>query len=159
MIGDNIRKVRESRGLGVNQLAELAEINASYLSALERGKKKNPSTKLIDKIANALEVPSDLLLKKSTTKTEEITNELLKISDFSAFEDMSNDDKKQTIKDILEQDPSIFYELNKELQDKFIVKESETNYDCVRSELPEEARKEIDTFMEFIKHKYNYKGE
>ncbi len=159
MIGNNIRKVRESKGLGVNQLAKLAGINASYLSAIERGEKKNPTTKLVDKIANALGVPADLLHKKTTTKTEEITNELLKISDFSAIEDMSSDDKKQAVKDILEQDPSIFYELTKELQNKFTLKESETNYDTMRSELPEKAQKEIDTFMEFIKHKYSYKGE
>jgi transcriptional regulator with XRE-family HTH domain len=157
MIGNNIRKVREGKNLGVNQLAKLAGINASYLSALERGEKKNPSTLFINKVAKALQVPRDLLLKENTNTIEEITNELLKISDFSAIGDMTSEDKKQAVQDILEQDPAIFYELDSELQNKFIIKESPANYNSLYATLPKEAQKEVDTFMEYIKHKYNVK--
>ena len=157
MIGNNIKKVREAKGLGLNQLAKLAGVNASYLSALERGEKKNPSTQLINKLSKALQVPGALLLRENSDTVEEISGELLKIAEFSGFDDMTNEDKKQALKDILEQDPSIFYELNSDLQNKFLVREAPSSYE--HNALPKEAQKELDNFMEYLKHKYNLKGE
>ena len=153
MIGENIKKLREKKGYGVNQLAKLAGVNSSYLSALERGEKKNPSTKIINKLASALGIPMDLILKDNTKRVEDITNELHKISDFSAL-DMTEDEQKEAVKEILSQDPSIFYELSKELQSKYVVQEQQSDY----SNFPAEAQKEINDFMNYIKHKYNIKG-
>ena len=43
MVGEKIKKLRETKDLSINELARIAEINPSYLSAIERGKKRNPS--------------------------------------------------------------------------------------------------------------------
>lgn len=164
MIGTNIKKIRESKGLGVNELARLASINPSYLSALERGEKTNPSTKIINKIAAALEAPSELLVREKNT-VNTIVNELYKISDFDALGDMLQEDKLQAVSDILEQDPSIFYELDEGLRNEIIrhgvstIKETSAVYGISDNQLPEEAQEELKNFMEYLKHKYNSKGD
>lgn len=63
MFGDNIKRIRELKGYGVNELARISGVNASYISALERGEKKNPSVEILEKIANALEVSIDEIMR------------------------------------------------------------------------------------------------
>jgi len=47
------------------QLANLSGISQSYINELERGKKKNPSKKTLDKLAKGLEVSvSDILFEE-----------------------------------------------------------------------------------------------
>ncbi|WP_421382029.1 helix-turn-helix domain-containing protein [Bacillus salacetis] len=62
MVGERIRSIRENKGLTINELAAKADISKSYISSIERDIQKNPSLKVLDKIAAALEVPLDLLL-------------------------------------------------------------------------------------------------
>lgn len=52
-----VREVREKKNIGLNELARETEINATYLSQLERGKKVNPSREIMQKISDALGVP------------------------------------------------------------------------------------------------------
>lgn len=59
MLGDNIKRIREKKGIGVNELSRLSGINASYISALERNKKKNPSIGTLESIAKALNVTAN----------------------------------------------------------------------------------------------------
>lgn len=54
LYGDKIKELRESKGLGVNELSRLSGVSAGYISALERGDKQNPSPKTLEKLANAL---------------------------------------------------------------------------------------------------------
>jgi len=63
VIGENLRKIRESKSLGVNQLSRMSGINASYISNLENNKRKNPSIETLQKIADALEVSVDDFFK------------------------------------------------------------------------------------------------
>lgn len=56
MIGDNIRKIRIDKGLGLNQLAKECKVSGGYLSDIENNVKKNPSMKLLENIARVLEV-------------------------------------------------------------------------------------------------------
>jgi len=72
MIGDNIKKIREMKNLGVNELARNADMNASYLSAIEQNKKTNPSVKTLEKIAKALDVSSEEFLKTDPMSSEEL---------------------------------------------------------------------------------------
>lgn len=72
MIGDNIKRVRELKDLGLNELARMANMNASYLSAIEQNKKTNPSVKALEKIATALEVSSEEFLKPEPMSEEEL---------------------------------------------------------------------------------------
>ncbi|CAM4344183.1 transcriptional regulator with XRE-family HTH domain [Paenibacillus endophyticus] len=55
IIGENIRLVRQKRGLSQEQLALLAGMNTSYIGQIERGE-KNPTVKTLEKIAKALDI-------------------------------------------------------------------------------------------------------
>ncbi len=63
MFGKNIKCIRESKNIGVNELSRLSGVNASYISALERDEKKNPSVAILEKLATALEVNVDEIMK------------------------------------------------------------------------------------------------
>lgn len=56
MTGNKIRKLRQSRGLSLAQLAALTQTTAGYLSQLERGL-TDPSLSTLRKIAAVLAVP------------------------------------------------------------------------------------------------------
>jgi len=56
LVGVNIRECRKQAGVTQEKLAELAEINEKYLSAIENGKEKNLSIGYIVSIAHALGV-------------------------------------------------------------------------------------------------------
>lgn len=76
MFGKNIKFIRESKNIGVNELSRLSGVNASYISALERDEKKNPSVAILEKLANALEVSIDEIMK-----VENITNNSTEIKE------------------------------------------------------------------------------
>lgn len=72
MFGKNIKLIRESKNIGVNELSRLSGVNASYISALERDEKKNPSVTILEKLANALEVNIDEIMKSETITHEDL---------------------------------------------------------------------------------------
>lgn len=72
MIGNNLKNIREKLGLGVNELSRISDVNASYISSIERGVKTNPSIEILEKIANALDVEV-----KELFETENVTDEKL----------------------------------------------------------------------------------
>ncbi|WP_025686054.1 helix-turn-helix domain-containing protein [Paenibacillus maysiensis] len=55
LVGARIRNLRKQRGLSQAKLAELSELQDSYIGGIERGE-RNISLKSIDKITSALEV-------------------------------------------------------------------------------------------------------
>ena len=57
-IGSRIRKIREERGYTLEQLAEYAEISATFLWEIEVGR-KSMKVQNLAKIAAALDVPTD----------------------------------------------------------------------------------------------------
>lgn len=54
ILGDQIRKVRKTRGLTQEQLAHEAEIDRSYMGGVERGE-RNITFTMLCRIATALE--------------------------------------------------------------------------------------------------------
>ncbi|WP_026887672.1 helix-turn-helix domain-containing protein [Clostridium beijerinckii] len=74
MFGENIKKIRESKKIGVNELSRLSGVNASYISALERDEKKNPSVMILNKLATALDIAVDDIMKSETNTVEECSN-------------------------------------------------------------------------------------
>jgi transcriptional regulator with XRE-family HTH domain len=62
MFGKRVRALRKEQGLSQIQLAVLVGIDRSYMGFLERGE-RNPSLEVITKIAAALNVGPDELLK------------------------------------------------------------------------------------------------
>ena len=55
LVGDNCARIRKSRGLSQEVLAERCGLSQQYLSGLERGK-RNPTIVTVYEIAQALEV-------------------------------------------------------------------------------------------------------
>jgi transcriptional regulator with XRE-family HTH domain len=49
-----IRGVRESKNIGLNELARSCNLSPAYLSELERGIKVNPTRLIMEKISKAL---------------------------------------------------------------------------------------------------------
>lgn len=72
MLGDRIKQIRENRKMGLNETAELAGISGSYLSTIENSIKKNPSMKTLEKIASALGVTVDELIKSEPISKEQL---------------------------------------------------------------------------------------
>lgn len=64
VFGKRVRELRKERGLSQIELAAKVGIDRSYMGFLERGE-RNPSLEVIAKIADALNVTPDELLKKS----------------------------------------------------------------------------------------------
>ena len=64
MLGDNIRKLRKKKGLSQDNLARKAAIPYTTLTKIESNVVKNPSVQNIDKIAKALDVKIEDLLKE-----------------------------------------------------------------------------------------------
>ncbi|WP_267960601.1 helix-turn-helix domain-containing protein [Sphingopyxis sp. NFH-91] len=62
LLGKNVRKHRKLKGMTQEQLALEAEMERSYVSDLERGT-RNPSVRALGRLAEALSVKPDELLK------------------------------------------------------------------------------------------------
>ena len=62
-VGWRIRELRDSRGWSQQILADHAQIERSHLARLEEGKRE-PGLRMLEKIANALEVEIIELLKR-----------------------------------------------------------------------------------------------
>src|ERR1700722_19942834 len=63
IFGRNVRRTRQQKGLTQEQLAFEAEIDLTYLGAIERGR-RNPSLLVMARIAKALSVTFPKLLSK-----------------------------------------------------------------------------------------------
>lgn len=61
----NVKKYRKQKGLSQEKLAELANLHRTYIGGIELNK-RNVSLYNIEKIANALEIPPELLLRKGS---------------------------------------------------------------------------------------------
>lgn len=64
VFGENVRRLRQGRGLSQERLADEARLHRTYISAIERGE-RNVSLVNIEKIAKALDVPIAALLDRS----------------------------------------------------------------------------------------------
>ena len=60
--GINIKKLRNMKGLSQEQLADLSDLDRTYISLIERGR-RNPSLVNIAKIALGLKVPIEQVVK------------------------------------------------------------------------------------------------
>ncbi len=54
MYKNSIRKYRKEIGMNLEEMAKKVGISTGYLCHLEKGTRKNPSTQIMEKIANAL---------------------------------------------------------------------------------------------------------
>lgn len=61
-LGENVRRIREEKGMTQIELCRKLEVDRAYMSNIENGK-KNPALATIEKIAKALGVSLDELIK------------------------------------------------------------------------------------------------
>jgi transcriptional regulator with XRE-family HTH domain len=62
--GVEVKRRREEQGLSQEQLAELADIDRTYISMIERGK-RNPTLEVAERIAVALDMKLSELIKRA----------------------------------------------------------------------------------------------
>jgi transcriptional regulator with XRE-family HTH domain len=61
-LGQNMKRIRAKKGMSQGDIARALEVDRGYISNIENGK-KNPTIATIQKLANALGVSADELLK------------------------------------------------------------------------------------------------
>ena len=61
-LGQNMKRIRSKNGMSQGDIARALEVDRGYISNIENGK-KNPTIATIQKLANALGVSADELLK------------------------------------------------------------------------------------------------
>lgn len=116
--GEELRKIRESRGMTVNQLAMYSDISAASISRYETGERGTPKPPTIEKLAKGLKIDYNYLmqvaghLEEPNEETQrETAQKLLEFLDL----DMANEEIKKRIK--LKVDNLV---LNSEEMDEFI---------------------------------------
>ena len=62
-LSKNIKKLREAKGLSQEKLARLADVANNTLIKMETGENKNPTLETLKKVAQALGVSVDNLIK------------------------------------------------------------------------------------------------
>jgi transcriptional regulator with XRE-family HTH domain len=62
-IAENLKKLRTKKGLSLEKIARLADLSLNTIVKVENGVNTNPTIETLTKIANALEVGVDDLLK------------------------------------------------------------------------------------------------
>ena len=62
-LSKNVKKLREAKGLSLEKLARLADVANNTLIKMETGENKNPTLETLKKVAKALEVSVDDLIK------------------------------------------------------------------------------------------------
>jgi len=62
-LANNIKKLREAKGLSQEKLARLADVANNTLIKMESGENKNPTLDTLKKVAKAFDVSVDDLIK------------------------------------------------------------------------------------------------
>jgi len=63
LIGKNIKKFRQEKGISQDRLSKLADLSLNTVVNIESGGNLNPTIETLTKIANALDVKVDDLIK------------------------------------------------------------------------------------------------
>jgi transcriptional regulator with XRE-family HTH domain len=69
LVGQNVRRIRQKRGLTQEQFAEISGFSQQYLSGLEKGK-RNPTIVTVFELASALGVSHIDLLKPERRRVQ-----------------------------------------------------------------------------------------
>ena len=63
ILAENLRKLREKKGLSQDRLAKLADVANNTIIKIEQGENINPTLDTLKKVAKALEISVDDLIK------------------------------------------------------------------------------------------------
>ena len=61
-IGENIKRLREEKGISQDKLSKLADISSNTVAKLELGDSPNPTIETLQKIAKAFDITVNNLL-------------------------------------------------------------------------------------------------
>ncbi len=90
-LGVNIKYYREQKSISASRLAEMADVSVSHINNIESAS-VNASAKVLVQIANALEVPIDVLLCDSL---QGATNRLARLMEYNQLlSDCSETERK-----------------------------------------------------------------
>lgn len=67
-LGNYLKELREKHNYTTEQLSEISGVCESYIIRIEKGLRKNPSTSVLDMLANALDVNVYELTSRVVTK-------------------------------------------------------------------------------------------
>lgn len=97
-IGSTIKLCRSRRGLHQKQLAEQADLSISYLSLIEQGK-RTPNLEVLEQIADALDVPLNVLVFLASDKSElaEVDQDVAEKLSLLAWKLIENDDRQPAL--------------------------------------------------------------
>lgn len=99
-IGENIRHIRELKGMTQQELADSIGISRSYLGDLEKNR-RNPSTETIEKLSNLLGVSIFYIMKGMKTKQDELFFSNIKNEDFiDSFLNKRPEDIKEKVSNL-----------------------------------------------------------
>lgn len=98
-LGDFIRSQRRLAALSQRELAKLADLSDAYLSQLERGLHE-PSVRVVNGIAQALNVPSDRLLRYLGRHDDERNAPGVSTETAILTDDRLTDAQKQSVVDV-----------------------------------------------------------
>jgi len=62
-LGQNLKKLRDKKGLSQDRLAKLADVANNTIIKIEQGENENPTLETLRKIAKALEISVDELIE------------------------------------------------------------------------------------------------
>ncbi len=62
-LGQNLKKLRDKKGLSQDRLAKLADVANNTIIKIEQGENENPTLETLRKIAKALEISVDKLIE------------------------------------------------------------------------------------------------
>jgi len=62
-LSNNLKKLREKKGLSQDRLAKLADVANNTIIKIEQGENINPTLETLKKVAKALDVSVDELIK------------------------------------------------------------------------------------------------
>lgn len=99
MLGDNIKKIRIDKGLGLNEVARRANITGGYLSSIENNKRTNVGIEVLEAIADAMNVSvADFYLsqKASVNLEKQVDSDIVRIE--RARSKMPQEDKENMMK-------------------------------------------------------------
>ncbi|HXW20595.1 MAG TPA: helix-turn-helix transcriptional regulator [Roseiarcus sp.] len=68
ILGENVRRARRAMGVSQEALADMAKIDRTYVSGVERGV-RNPSVKIVARFAKALKTTPDALLASPSSRS------------------------------------------------------------------------------------------
>lgn len=104
MVNNKIKSRRTELKMTAKKLSEETGLTPAYISQLENGKRENPSTDVMDKIADALHTTIDYLLNRTEdTELQKAEDKIDKYTEqdklfFSKYKNLNDNAKKQLLK-------------------------------------------------------------